>query len=239
MIWNAITLISLRCYSIFQNQGTPFLSCLANETWHLVLSCLVLPCLVWPKQTTPCMLVTVTLVVIGLQNVLDEYYICAMRNGYPYIFRGNMVCWKSPKTHTNQDQARQKKARRHPDKTGSHRFEEEKNDPVSAYIANGRVQALLTTVGISWQINLCCISQGNQLPSITSKTRMISFISCGEGMGYATHTQNNTHGLPFWVLCYGLVQVDQFMIRWSHFALTTSATILLLLSQWSNWEECR
>ena len=100
-------------YSIFQNQGTPFLSCLGDATRRLAFSCFVLLCLVWPNinHSHACLWLLATLVLIGLDSVFKEYHTCAKFEMDMQIHWTFMILWKLPKTQTRQDEARPGKTR--------------------------------------------------------------------------------------------------------------------------------
>ena len=65
----------LEIYPIFQNQETPFLSCLADAMRRFALSFVVLFYLVWPKMnySYTCLSPLATLFLIDVNTVVEKY----------------------------------------------------------------------------------------------------------------------------------------------------------------------
>ena len=111
---NDVVEFYLRMYSLFQNQRAPLLSYFAEATRRLILSCLALFCHGWTKMNHPrtCLWLLATPVVIGLHNVLEEFYTCTKCEMNIHFYWKDRICWKYQhhrQSKTRQDEAKQGK----------------------------------------------------------------------------------------------------------------------------------
>ena len=110
----AIGHTKVACQSTVQilNHGIPFLSCLVDTIWSPALFCLV--ALSWLKinHSHTCLWLLATQVVIGSNNVLEEYYLYAQCEIDSHIPE-NIWYVKNCKKRTTQDETKPGKTRQY------------------------------------------------------------------------------------------------------------------------------